>query len=146
MKRWTLFSFPLLLAACLGDEPNDGGSNVTHAPGTWRFEWSCTVSGSTETGCSIGEIYKRSPTAPDEELAVVWDSLSAEGEVSGNQLSVGFLHGPEGAPNTFTEDALFTFDRDEQDVFQMSSTYQDAAQSGGCMGTATRVPDSTQSC
>lgn len=148
-KLIPLFSLlPLALAACLGGDPDgDGGTEITHAAGHWQLNWVCDQQGETLTGCDIGDIYDVGRTADGVlQLGVAWGGDQATGTLRANALSMTFEFGAQGSPEYWTEDAVYTFDRTNPDVFEKSSTYGGNGVSGICSGTARRIPATQTEC
>lgn len=139
-----LFAFGL--AACLGGD-GDGGADVTHAIGHWQLNWECDQMGETITGCDIGEIYDSGlEEGGVKQLSVVWGGDHVTGPLRGNAFSVAYDHGPVGSPGHYYEEAVYTFDRANHDIFSKSSVYSGDGVSGTCSGSGRRIPATQTEC
>lgn len=139
---------PFVLAACLGGDPNgDGGADITHATGHWELQWECDQQGERIVGCSVGEIYDMPPDMDGQKmLGVSWQGEYGTGTLRSNALSVNFQHGALNSPEHYIEEAIYTFDRANPDIFTKSSTYQGQTASGVCSGTGKRIPETQTTC
>ncbi len=142
----------LAVAGCLGedDTEGDGGDlmDLTDVTGTWQLNWSCEQGPDTITGCDIGRIYDQGKKDPDGHpiLGVDWSGERGDGVLRANALSTSFQHGAQGAPGSYIENAVYTFDRANPDIFRKESVYSGADVSGFCGGVGKKVPDGQADC
>ena len=140
----SLFS-AFALSACF---EGDGGPDVTHAEGTWQLNWTCEQAGETLTGCEVGQFYPVSAatdTTP-ARFGATWPGSQSTGTLQGNALSVVFDYGAQNAPGYYREEAVYYFDRTNQDTFDKVSSYSGSELSGSCTGKGTRVPSGQVEC
>lgn len=146
----TLF---LALGGCLGgDDPEgDGQADITHAIGRWQLDYHCQQSSGAGSdpidGCTVGDIYDAGLTDDGRvRLGVAWESAQGTGVLRANALSITFEYGPQNTPEYWTEEAIYTFDRANPDIFKKSSSYGGNGVNGTCVGSAVRIPDTQVAC